>query len=62
MPASITAREEQHIVERHVCGMRLVDTAVPQLLIGRVMLRKHDIAEAGITILIWYNNGHFIAC
>ena len=60
MPASITAREEQHVVERHICGMRWVNTAVLRLLIRCITLRKHDIAEASITVLIWYNNGHLI--
>jgi hypothetical protein len=50
--ASITAREEQYIVERHIYSMRWVNTAVPRPLIRRIMLRKHNIAEASITVLV----------
>jgi hypothetical protein len=60
VPASITVREEQHVVERHICGIRWVDMVVPRPLIRRTTLRKHNIAEAGITVLVWYNNGHLV--
>jgi hypothetical protein len=58
--ASITVREEQYVVERYICGMCWVNTVVPRLLIRRITLRKHNIAEAGITVLVRYNNGHLI--
>jgi hypothetical protein len=60
MLASITIREEQYIVERHIYSIRWVNTAVSQLLIRRITLYKYNIAEAGITILVQYNNGHLI--
>jgi hypothetical protein len=60
VPASITVREEQYVVERHIYGMRWVNTVVPQPLIRCITLRKHNITEAGITILVRYNNGHLI--
>jgi hypothetical protein len=50
--ASITIREEQYVVERYVCGMRWVDIVVPRLLIRRITRYKHNIAEAGITVLV----------
>jgi hypothetical protein len=52
VPASITAREEQYIVEWHIYSMRWVDTAVPRPLIRRITLYKHNITEPGITILV----------
>jgi hypothetical protein len=50
--ASITAREEQYVVERHICGMCWVNTVVPRPLIRRITLCKHNITEASITVLV----------
>jgi hypothetical protein len=61
VPAMVSVRKKQHVVQRHVGGVGRVDAVAARSVGGPAPLRQDDVAAAGVAILVRDDRGNLVA-